>query len=873
MGRETATLEGFDAHARPPAAVTTLDVCVRPHAAGKFIWRGAEKVYVRGATYGTFRANSTDGTAYPEPPVVARDFRQMAANGFNAVRTYTVPPHWVLDLAAEHGLLVMVGIPWEHHVPFLDDRARVQSIEERVRAAVRACAGHPAILCYAVGNEIRSQIVRWHGARPVERFLGRLHQAAKSEDPEGLVTYVNYPSTEYLELPFLDIASFNVYLEARDTLEAYLARLHNVSGDRPLILAELGLDSRRNGEDAQARTLEWQIRSTFESGCAGTFVFAWTDEWHMDQGEPGEDFPVDDWDFGLTDRDRRPKAALAAVTGAFSEIPFAADSSWPRVSVVVCTHNGARTLSECLDGLEALAYPNFEVIVVSDGSTDATVEIVERHGFRLIRRERVGLAGARNAGLEAADGEIVAYIDDDARPDPDWLTYIADSFRRGSWDAVGGPNLPPGDAGWMADAVASSPGGPTHVLVSDREAEHIPGCNMAFRKHALAQIGGFDPVFRTAGDDVDICWRLRDRGLKLGFNPAAVVWHRRRGSLRAYWRQQRGYGEAEALVERKWPHRYNGAGHPAWSGRLYGGVRSWPSSLGRRRVHYGKWGTGMFQSLYGERFPLLGAMPLVPEWYLGIMALAVLTALGVSWPPLFLASIPLVLAAAATLFRAWLVSARVVVTPKCPSSIRGLRFRAMVALLHLAQPAARLLGRLRGGLTPWRARDRAPLAVPRRRRMTLWSESWRPVEERIRHLERVLEQADRSVLHGGEFDRWDLEVRRGRLGSARILMAIEDYPRGRQLVRWRLWPRFSLLAVVTAVACGALAVAAASGGGAVAAVVLAVLTTVLLGRAALDAAAATGSVVRAFEARQAPARGAKLVVSDHGDADGVEAAG
>ena len=80
--------------------------------------------------------------------------------------------------------------------------------------------------------------------------------------------------------------------------------------------------------------------------------------------------------------------------------------------------------------------------MVSDGSTDATAEIVHRHGFRLIRRERMGLAAARNAGMRAAEGEIVAYIDDDARPDPHWLTYLANSFRRGSWAGWGVPISP-----------------------------------------------------------------------------------------------------------------------------------------------------------------------------------------------------------------------------------------------------------------------------------------------------------------------------------------------------------------------------------------------------------------------------------------------
>src|SRR2546429_8580050 len=138
-----------------------------------------------------------------------------------------------------------------------------------VRAEVRARAGHPAILCYTIGNEIPASIVRWHGRRKLERFLERLYWAAKDEDPQCLVTYVNYPSTEYLELPFLDFACFNVFLEQRDRLADYLARLQNLVGDRPLLMTELGLDSIRNGEDGQAKAVGWQLRTAFEAGCAG----------------------------------------------------------------------------------------------------------------------------------------------------------------------------------------------------------------------------------------------------------------------------------------------------------------------------------------------------------------------------------------------------------------------------------------------------------------------------------------------------------------------------------------------------------------------------------------------------------------------------
>src|SRR5262249_54984713 len=160
--------------------------------------------------------------------------------------TYTVPPRWLLDAAERHGLRVMVGLPMERQAMFLDDRKHARSLEEWVRAGVRACAGHRAVLCYTIGNEIRSSIVRWRGNRRFERCLERLYRAAKDEDPEGFVFYVTSPSTEYLKLPFIDFVSFNVYLESQERLEAYLARLHNIAGDRPLVMAEIGLDSYRH---------------------------------------------------------------------------------------------------------------------------------------------------------------------------------------------------------------------------------------------------------------------------------------------------------------------------------------------------------------------------------------------------------------------------------------------------------------------------------------------------------------------------------------------------------------------------------------------------------------------------------------------------
>jgi GT2 family glycosyltransferase len=810
---------------------------LRPTVSGKFVFVGGEKLHVRGVTYGTF-ASGGEGAHEFDPELVERDFREMAANGLNAVRLYTVPPRWMLDVAAQHGLRIMVGIPWEQHIAFLDDRKRRASIERQIAEAVRGCAGHPAVLCFAIGNEIPASIVRWHGRRRIERFLHRLYRTAKAEDPDALVTYINYPSTEYLRVPFVDMVCFNVYLESRNRLDAYLARLQNLADERPLIMAEIGLDSRRNGREKQAETLDWQIRLSGAAGCAGAFVFSWTDEWHRG----GHD--IDDWDFGLTTRDRTPKPALAAASSAFAQVPFPLGMRCPRVSVVVCTYNGAATLADCLDGLQNLDYPDYEVIVVSDGSTDAVPQIASEYDVRLVETENRGLSSARNTGLRAATGEIVAYTDDDARPDVDWLKYLAHTFTTTDYAAVGGPNPVPPHARGVEQCVSNAPGGPTHVLLTDRDAEHIPGCNMAFRKSALESVGGFDPQFRIAGDDVDICWQLLDRGFKLGFNPGAVVWHRRRSTVGSYFRQQRGYGRAEAMLERKWPEKYSPAGHVGWGGRLYGNGSAQHRGGWRWRIYYGGWGTGLFQSIYGPRSGLLESLPLMPEWYLVIIVLAALSAAGALWPPLLLALPLLGLAVAALLVDAALGGARAVFQG---AERTRLRLRVLTAMLYFLQPIARLHGRLGSGLTPWRRRGPPGFRVPVPRRAALWSEHWHAVEDYLCGICLSLKQEGSVVISGGDWDRWDLKVRGGSLGVAKLLTATEEHGGGRQLIRVAWWPSVTRGALALGGVVAGLGLVAIVGQAWNATAILGALALLLIFRVIYECAAAAAIIGRLLD--------------------------
>jgi len=758
---------------------------VRLEVKGKFLFAGDEKFYVKGVSYGAFRPDD-QRREYQDFLRIESDFGQMAANGFNAVRIpHTTPPRSLLDAALRQGLRVMVGLSAEQFVGYLIDRKEAPDVEEIVQSKVRAVSGHPALLCYAIGNEIPAPVARWLGRRRVERYLHRIYRAIKQADSCGLVTYVNYPSTEYLDLPFLDLLSFNVYLESEERLRAYIARLQNISGDRPLIMSEVGLDSLRNGETRQAEVLDWQVRSTFASGCAGVFVFSWTDEWHRAGAE------VDDWEFGITRRDRTPKLALSALGNAFSETPFPADLGWPPFSVVVCSFNGSRTIGECLQAVSKLRYPALKVIVVDDGSEDETAAIAAQYDVTLLRTPNRGLSHARNVGWQAAKGEIVAYIDDDAYPDPDWLTYLAETFRSGDYAGVGGPNIPPPDDGPIAACVARSPGGPQHVLLTDTEAEHIPGCNMAFLRSALEAVGGFDVQFRVAGDDVDMCWRLQERGWKLGFSPSAQVWHRRRNSLRAYWRQQAGYGKAEALLEKKWPKKYNSVGHLTWRGRVYGPGRTGILRTATR-IYYGQWGSAPFQSLYETGSGYYQSVLLMPEWYLANLSLALLSVLGIHWRPLLLALPLLAVSAGTPIVNAWAAAAR--------SRFQGpgshFRLKLLTAYLHMLQPAARLHGRLRHGLKFWRSRVPAGFVIPMQKKLAVWTEKWQAPEARLKRIEGDLRSRGVPVQRGGECDDWDLEIQGGFWGRARLLMAVEDHGAGTQYVRYRVRPRCSAGGVI-----------------------------------------------------------------------------
>ena len=367
--------------------------------------------------------------------------------------------------------------------------------------------------------------------------------------------------------------------------------------------------------------------------------------------------------------------------------PFPINTPWPSATIIVCVYNGQDTIGPCLNSLKHIDYPDFEVIIVDDGSTDATREIVKQTAsgpeFQLIALEtNQGLSFARNVGMRAARGEIVAYLDSDAFATPQWLKHLAFHLLSTNHVGVGGPNLNPDGRGHISNCVDKSPGAPVPVLLETGEADHLPGCNLALRKSFLEAIGGFDPLFRVAGDDVDLCWRVQRCGGTLGYSPQAVVWHCRRNSIQGYLRQQRHYGRAEALLWRKWPSKFNPLGHISFPGCVYAG------------------GLKASESVYSPSVSFLKILPQIPEWNLVILATLFAAAVGVgffhSWGAVILLAIELGLSLRYAIRKAW----------TAPFETTGwFRFylRILTTFFHLAQPVVRLRGRLEYGLTPWRS--------------------------------------------------------------------------------------------------------------------------------------------------------------------------
>jgi hypothetical protein len=254
------------------------------------------------------------------------------------------------------------------------------------------------------------------------------------------------------------------------------------------------------------------------------------------------------------------------------------------------------------------------------------------------------------------------------------------------------------------------------------------------------------------------------------------------------------------------------------------------------------WGSAPFQSLYQSVPTTLSSLPLMPEWYLLVALLGVLSLLSLGWAPLGWIVPVFLIALGLPVAQALLSAGRARFTSKPQTPAQHLKLYAITAFMHLQQPLARLIGRLRHGLTPWRQRA---TSMPRWRwsyNGDIWSEQWRAPESWLQTMVERLQQASVPVRAGSDFDEWDLELRGGLLGAARTLMAIEEHGSGKQMVRFRVWPKLSLTGLALCALCVVLVTGAALDGAWAVALLLTLGGLLVFARASMEYAMAASTL-------------------------------
>jgi hypothetical protein len=330
--------------------------------------------------------------------------------------------------------------------------------------------------------------------------------------------------------------------------------------------------------------------------------------------------------------------------------------------------------------------------------------------------------------------------------------------------------------------VGAAPGGPSHVLLTDTVAEHVPGCNMAYHKWALEMIGGFDPEYRKAGDDVDVCWRIMQLGYQIGFSPAAVVWHYRRFEVRTYFSQQVGYGEAEAMLRYKHLQYFGPTGSAIWHGNVYSQVRM-DSFFSRPVIYHGMFGTGLFQCIYPKRYnPWAGLLSSL-EW-LGVT----LFIFFLSIPLASLRLIPLIMFGLTLIVGlSYMAQARI------ETKYDSIPARLLLLYLSIMQPWRRAWARY----FTWLQGKRTPRAVIATREqsphmsvswlgsghLSFWSESGLERNHLLTKTEELLEEEGWKYSLDTGWTNWDLHVFASRWWNLRLRSMTEIYPHGRRLSR------------------------------------------------------------------------------------------
>ncbi|MBN2460515.1 MAG: glycosyltransferase [Candidatus Cloacimonetes bacterium] len=238
----------------------------------------------------------------------------------------------------------------------------------------------------------------------------------------------------------------------------------------------------------------------------------------------------------------------------------------PSVSIIVPVRNSEDNIGYCLQSLIDLDYPDYEIIVVDNNSTDNTRQIIVDYPAAVLSEKNIGAYLARNKGIAAARGEIIAFTDADCRVDRNWLQMLVRHYRSKDVGGVGGNLLPFSPSNLIEEFLSL---GKLRIYHSSRissigtQGKHflshgLGSANMSFRKSVLTMVKNFNPHLADFGGDYDLTWRVQRAGYNIIYDPEAIVYHRMRNSIYSMLSQFHAFGKElpHLLVEQPGNYSY-----------------------------------------------------------------------------------------------------------------------------------------------------------------------------------------------------------------------------------------------------------------------------------------------------------------------------
>lgn len=232
-------------------------------------------------------------------------------------------------------------------------------------------------------------------------------------------------------------------------------------------------------------------------------------------------------------------------------------NNYSKVSIIIPVKESNENLKECLQHCHRLNYPDYEIIVLPDEE-----ERLAYPNTRVISTGAIGPSEKRDIGIKYAQGEILAFLDDDAFPLKDWLKNALPYFEDENVAAIGGPGITPPNDGLREQAsglvyssfLATGSVSYRYAPKREREVDDFPTCNLLIRKSIMNSLGGFGVKF-WPGEDTKLCLHIvRDLGKKIMYAPKVLIYHHRRPLFIPHLRQVRGYALHRGYFAKRFPH-------------------------------------------------------------------------------------------------------------------------------------------------------------------------------------------------------------------------------------------------------------------------------------------------------------------------------